>query len=393
MKNRQIFSGMQILSANQLLANHAVIVEDNLINAIVPVDRIKNYLPAQQHEFDSSCYLIPGMIDLHVHGANGKDVMDADPGSLTVISEALAREGVTGFLATTMTAENQHLENALATVAEYKQAEAGASILGVHLEGPFISREKMGAQNAKYAQLPNVDLIKSWQKIADQSIKLVTLAPELPGAIELIKALKSMNITVSVGHTNATYEETCHAIAAGCTQATHLFNAMSGIHQRKPGATCALLLASDTYAELIADGLHLSPAIVKLAYQMKTKLRVLLVSDAMRAKCMGDGCYDLGGQDVHVKSGKATLADGTLAGSTLHLPQAVKNMVEYTGCSLIDAVQMATLNPAQALGIAQRKGSIAVGKDADLVILDSDLYVLQTMRAGKPVFSKQTVIH
>jgi N-acetylglucosamine-6-phosphate deacetylase len=217
-------------------------------------------------------------------------------------------------------------------------------------------------------------------------IKLVTLAPELPGALPLIKALRDRHIIVSAGHTNATYAEMVAAIRAGCSQATHLFNAMRGLHQREPGAVGALLLSHDVMAELIVDGLHLHPAIVELALRLKGKEKLLLVTDAMRAKCCDDGEYDLGGQTVMVRAGKAKLSDGTLAGSTLRMPQALKNMVQFTSCSLADAVSMAATNPAHVLGLSDRKGTIAVGKDADLVVLNAALDVAFTMREGREVF-------
>lgn len=383
---RQIFSGMRILSGNKWLTDHAVIVEHGLIKAIIPANMIKHHMPAEKHEYPADHYLIPGLIDLHIHGAHGKDVMDAKIDSLLAISDALLREGVTSFLATTMTASADAIENAVACVAEFMSMPGGASVLGAHLEGPFISRDKLGAQNGEYVQAPDLELFKRWQKAADNKIQIITLAPELPGAIDFIKALHGMNVNTSIGHTSATYNETLEAIAAGCTQATHLFNAMSGIHQRDPGAVTALLQSRDINAELVVDGFHLHPAIVRLAYQLKGKEKILLVSDAMRAKCMGDGCYDLGGQEVQVAKGKATLHDGTLAGSTLHLPEAIKNMAIFSNCPLEEAIQMATFNPAQVLGLTQRKGSIDIGKDADLVVMDAELVVKRTVRMGHTVY-------
>jgi N-acetylglucosamine-6-phosphate deacetylase len=383
---RQIFTGMQILSGNKWLTDHSVVVEGGYIKAIISANMIEHHLPATKHEYFRDHYLIPGLIDLHVHGANGKDVMDGKIDSLLTISDALLREGVTGFLATTMTASADAIENAVACVSEFMQTPAGVSLLGAHLEGPFISRDKLGAQNAEHVQLPDIELFKKWQKTADNHIKLVTLAPELPGALDFVRALQDQQVVVSVGHTNATYEETLEAISAGCTQATHLFNAMSQMTQRAPGAVGALLLSRDVNAEIIVDGVHLHPAIVRLAYQVKGKEGLLLVSDAMRAKCMGDGCYDLGGQDVHVKEGKATLVDGTIAGSTLHLPDAIINMVKFSNCQLGEAIQMATFNPAQVLGLTQKKGSIDVGKDADLVVMDAGFAVKQTVRMGETVY-------
>jgi N-acetylglucosamine-6-phosphate deacetylase len=381
---RSIFLGLKILYGSTFVSNHAVIVEDGIIKEIVAADSIKPFLPAKLYEFPNDHYLIPGLIDLHIHGANGHDVMDGNRQALLGISHALASEGVTGFLATTMTAHYDRINTALTAIAEVMACpqDQGATILGVHLEGPFISRAKMGAQRGDEIISPDPALLSRWQECAKGAIKLVTLAPELPQALELIKKLNQMGITASIGHTDATYAETNLAVNAGCSHATHLFNAMRGIHQREPGATTALLLAENVNAELIVDGLHLHPAIVELALRVKGKNKIILVTDAMRAKCLGDGEYDLGGQLVAVRSNAAKLADGSLAGSTLRMPQAIKNMVQFSHCSLEEAVYMASYNPACALGLEKYKGSIAKDKHADLVVMNADLDVMMTMRNG-----------
>lgn len=383
--NRSIFMGLQILVDNNWVQDHALIVEEGVIKEIVSANNIKNLSSAKLYEFPRDHYLIPGLIDLHIHGAAGHDVMDGTAEALLAMQRTLAKEGVTGFLATTMTADHERISSVLKTIAKVMPNKEGAAILGVHLEGPFISPKKIGAQNNQAICLPDAALVSHWQALANGAIKLITLAPELPEALQLIKKLNEMGIITSVGHTNATYAETHLAIDAGCTHATHLFNAMRGIHQREPGAVGALLLAEKVNAELIVDGLHLHPAIIELALRVKGKDKLLLVTDAMRAKCLGDGQYDLGGQMVMVRSDKATLADGTLAGSTLSMPQAIKNMVQFTQCSLADAIYMASYNPARVLGIANRKGSIEKGKDADLVVMGPALEVKMTMREGHKV--------
>lgn len=383
--HRLILTGMQILQNDQFLIDHAVIVERGLIKGIVPANMISNHLPANCYEFPRDAYLVPGFIDLHMHGLHGFDVMDARESSLQGISQALAKEGVTGFLATTMTCENQEMEATLTAIAKSTDRLAGARLLGVHLEGPFISNEKKGAQRPS-GLLPDINLFKYWQALSGQKIKIVTLAPELLGAIDFIKYLHHMDVIVSIGHTNADYEQTLLAIANGATHATHLFNAMSGIHQRQPDAAGALLLSDNIKAELIVDGIHLHPAMVQLAYRIKQKDRLFLITDSMRAKCMQAGQYELGGQMVEVNRGVAALPGGVLAGSLLRLPEAVKNMVKFTGCALPDAITMATLNPASALKMDRQKGTIAIGKDADLVVLDHDFNVMMTIREGIPIF-------
>jgi N-acetylglucosamine-6-phosphate deacetylase len=383
---RHILKGMQILIEHKWEQDHAVMFENGVIKAILPEDMIKHHLPVKVREFSPDYYLVPGFIDLHIHGAGGKDVMDGSVEALAAISGALAAEGVTGYLATTMTADRQHIENVLRTIAMAMPDKNGAAIIGAHLEGPFISSARLGAQRGEHTELPDHKLVMHWQEIAKGAIRLVTLAPELPGVLQLIKILHDMGVIASVGHTNSTYAETCDAIAAGCTHATHLFNAMRGLHQREPGAVGALLLAHEVMAELIVDGLHLHPAIVALALRLKGKDGLLLVTDAMRAKCLGDGTYELGGQAVSVKSSMATLEDGTLAGSTLRMPEAIKNMMQFTKCSLVDAISMATINPARVLKLSDRKGTIEVGKEADLVVMNANLDVVLTLREGREIF-------
>ncbi len=383
---RQILSGMQCLVNHAWVCDHAVVVEEGKIKAIIPTEMIAHHLPATQHHFSQDHYLLPGFIDLHVHGVSGHDVMDADVNALHAIERQLAQEGVTGFLATTMTASHARLTQVLATIAIAQKTPVGARLLGVHLEGPYIAVEKCGAQAAQEIQAPNLDAFKALQASAQQQIKMVTLAPELAHAIPFIRALTAMGVITAIGHTNATYAQTCAAIDAGCHYATHLFNAMRGLHQREPGAVGAILLAKQVVAELIVDGVHLHPAVVALAYAMKGKDELVLVTDAMRAKCLGDGDYDLGGQQVTVRQQRAYLPDGTLAGSVLRMPQAIQQMVLFSGCSLIDAIHMATMTPARILGLDQVKGSIAVGKDADLVVMDANYHIALTLVAGEQVY-------
>jgi N-acetylglucosamine-6-phosphate deacetylase len=364
-----LLSGAQVYTATGILVNDAV--------------KILNF-PANYH-------LVPGFIDLHTHGANGADVMDATPDALATISKTLAAEGTTAFLATTMTASVKQIDSALKNIHAFMQASApGAAILGVHLEGPFLAATKMGAQQPDNLCLPDVKMMAHWNTVSGNTIRLVTLAPELAGSDALIKFLRKQNIIASIGHTNATFAEANSAIAAGCTHATHLFNAMRGIMQREPGTVTAALLAPEVMAELIVDGVHLHPAIVKLALATKGKDKIVLITDAMRAKCLADGCYDLGGQMTAVKAGQVQLADGTLAGSVLQMSSALQNVMRFTDCSLADALLMAATNPARQLGLAKRKGCIAEGMDADLVVLDDKLQVVLTICGGRIVFENIT---
>lgn len=394
--NKIIFSGMRILHGEKWIAHHALVVEAGKIKAIIPDNMISHHKPAKNIQLGADDMLVPGFIDLHIHGAQGSDVMDGTPEAFITISNALAEEGVTGYLATTMTASKEKIDTVLSAIPQAMQQKTGAAILGVHLEGPFIAKSKCGAQNEKEIRAPDAVLVTEWQRLAQGAIKLVTLAPELPGAEAFIATLREANIIPAIGHTDANYEQTRKAIQAGCSHATHLFNAMSGLQQRAPGAVGAILLSDEVSADLIADGVHVHPATVALAYRLKGNDHLILISDAMRAKCMCDGQYDLGGQQVTVQNGTAALNNGALAGSLLKLPQAIKNVMQFTTCTLVEAIHMASYNPARKLQLDTKKGSIEIGKDADLVVFTSELDVKMTMREGVVVFTKQTmneVIH
>lgn len=388
-----LLSNLQIYTETGICKNGSVLIEDGRIAGIYASDNF----PKDCHviEFPNDCYLVPGFIDLHIHGANGGDTMDASFEALHTMCQALAKEGTTGFLATTMSADVSDISQVLAVTNDFMRKQhssltfnKGARILGVHLEGPFISPQKVGAQRSDKILNPQIELIQTWQNLNDQIIKLVTLAPELPGSVALIEFLKQNQIIASVGHTNATFAETMSAIKAGCSYATHLFNAMRGMHQREPGAVTAALLSDQVMAELILDGQHLHPAIVQLAVKLKSKNNLVLVTDAMRAKCLNDGIYDLGGQAVTLKNNTAQLADGTIAGSVLKMNSALKNLLSFTDCTLADAVQMTSENPARQLGIFNKKGSIALQKDADLVVMDAQFNILLTICQGEIVFQK-----
>lgn len=377
-----VISGAQVYAEQGILRNASVAVTENKIQQISAVTT----LPAQEKlQFPASYHLIPGLIDLHIHGAKGKDIMDGDEVALATVVAALAQEGVTGFLATTMTASQEKISSVLANIAAFaKNHSRGAKILGVHLEGPFLAPQKVGAQRADKILTPDIELLKHWQQVSGNLIKLVTIAPELKQSLEFIRFLRQQNIVASMGHTDATYDQAVAAIDAGCTHVTHLFNAMRGLHQREPGLIAAALLAEHVSTELIVDGVHLHPAIVELV--LKIKRNAVLVTDAMRAQCMPDGVYDLGDQHVKVQQGIARLQDGTLAGSTLKMSAALRNLIRFTRCELVDAVKLAAENPAKTLGIFQRKGSIAEGKDADLVVLNEKLEVVLTVVEGEVVF-------
>lgn len=370
-----------------------IYIEDGKINEMGPIEKVPSRLQeAEKIELSKEHTVVPGFIDVHIHGAAGADTMDATPEALTVMANALPAEGTTSFLATTITQKHENIEKALANAAHYcehRNSPGKAEILGIHLEGPFINAKHKGAQPEEYILNPDLSLFKKWQKLAGGRIKLVTIAPELENGLEFVRYLDKNGVVASIGHTDAVYEEMEKAVKAGAKHVTHLFNGMRGIHHREPGAAGAALLFKELMVELIADGIHVHPEVMKLISRAKGTDGMILITDAMRAKCLKNGIYDLGGQDVSVSGGKALLADGTLAGSILKMNDSIKNTINATEISLEEAVKMASSNPAKQLKVFDRKGSIALGKDADITVLTSDYQVDLTICRGEVAFKKR----
>lgn len=335
--------------------------------------------------------LIPGMIDIHIHGVDGADTMDATPEAMYTMAKALPKEGTTSFLATTITQSHGKLENALKNVGEYmKQPQEAcvAEVIGIHLEGPFISKKRAGAQPLEYITAPDLELFGKWQALSNGTIKVVTVAPEEENGLEFIRYLKQAGVVASIGHSNATYEDVDRAIEAGASHVTHLFNGMTGLHHREPGVVGAALVRDELKVEIIVDGIHVRPEIVKHTYKSKNSDAIILITDSMRAKCLKAGTYDLGGQQVNVSDDRATLHDGTLAGSILEMGNALRNFRAYTECSLEELVKVTSSNPAMSLNVFDRKGSVKEGKDADFVLLDSNLEVMMTYCRGNLAFNR-----
>lgn len=342
-------------------------------------------------ELNENLIVIPGFIDEHIHGAAGSDAMDGTIEDLNKIACALATEGTTGFLATTMTQSPENITKALNAVRDYRSSNIaeGAEILGVHLEGPFIAKEHVGAQPLEYVATPSVETFKKYEEASGDSIKIVTLAPEVEGAEDLIKYLKSKNIVASVGHTGSKYADVERAVLAGATNATHTYNAMKGVHHREVGTVGATFLFDELNAEVICDGIHVSAPAIRLLYKNKPHEKFTLITDAMRAKHMPDGDYELGGQPVIVKNGEARLHDGTLAGSVLKMNVAVKNVMKFLNLPLEEVVKYASINPARNLGMDNVMGSIKEGKLANLVVVDNELNVYMTIRNGQVIYRKE----
>lgn len=379
-----------IYAENGIIPNGYISITNDKISAI---GEMEEYVPGSSEKVldVQGKTIVPGMIDVHIHGAAGADVMDATPEALGKMAVFLAKEGTTSFLATTITQSPERIEKALSNIADYMkhhQSAGKAECIGVHLEGPFINAKRKGAQPLEFILEPDVERFKKWQAIAQGQIKLVTFAPEEPGGYELAAYLKETGVIASIGHSDATYDQVMEGIEAGIRHVTHLFNGMRGFHHREPGVAGAAMLREELNVEMIADGIHINPRSVRLAYQQITSDRILLITDAMRAKCMKQGSYDLGGQKVTVTERDARLEDGTLAGSILKMKDAAKNMIKYTGCSMEEVIQMTASNAAKELKIADRKGSIRVGKDADLVVLNPDLDVYLTICRGEFAYQK-----
>ncbi|WP_068673482.1 N-acetylglucosamine-6-phosphate deacetylase [Oceanobacillus sp. Castelsardo] len=325
---------------------------------------------------------IPGFIDTHIHGANGADTMDATEEALDSITEFLPKEGTTSFLATTITQSNENIEKALKNIATYENKKGQAELLGVHLEGPFVEPSKAGAQPKEFIQKPNVELFFRWQQISGGKIKTITMAPEHDVEGIFIQEVAKSGVNVSAGHTAIQFPKMKQAVKFGVSQLTHLCNAMNGVHHRDVGAVGAAFLLKELHAELISDGIHIVPEMLQLIYDMIGRDRLILITDGMRAKGLPPGAYELGGQPVKVSEDQATLKDGTLAGSMLTMIGSARNMMKLDGVGLKDIVKMASENPAKQIGVFDRKGTIEIGKDADILLLDEQLHIKYTISCG-----------
>lgn len=379
MSNYVITNG-RIYTEEQVIENGYLVVEDGKISDIQEGE----YTGDLQQVDAKGQNILPGFIDIHIHGGYGEDAMDASYEGLKHLAEQLLSEGTTTFLATTMTQSDENIEKTLKNIVAYQadqQKGEAAEIGGVHLEGPFISEHKVGAQNPKYVQRPSVSKIQHFQEIANGQIKIITFAPEVEGAHETLNALHD-DIIFSMGHTVATFDEANEAVEHGAKHITHLYNAATPFEHRDPGVFGAAWTNKGLNTEIIVDGVHSHPASVNIAYKQKGNEHMYLITDAMRAKGMKDGEYDLGGQNVIVKGKEARLASGALAGSILRMNDGLRNLMTYTNDSLENLWRVASLNQAKALKIDDTKGSLAIGKDADIVIANDEIEISKTIKAG-----------
>jgi N-acetylglucosamine-6-phosphate deacetylase len=362
-----------------------ILIREDVIEAIGP--RAGMSLPSGAQEIRATGKTaVPGFIDVHIHGAGGRDVMEGSAEALRAVTRKVSQYGTTSLVATTVTASTGETLRAVEGIAAYiarqrESEDSRAEIIGIHFEGPFISKERRGVHPSEWIQLPSTATLHKFLKAAAGNARMITIAPEVPGADPCIDVAREAGLVVSIGHTDATYEQARAAIARGARSATHVYNAMRPFSHRDPGVIGAVLTSPDINAELIADGVHVEAAAMKLLLLAKGAAHVTLVSDGLSATGMPDGRYTLGDFEVTVSGGVCRNAEGILAGSTLTLDRALRNIVAL-GISLSDAVRMLTQNPATLLGIEFKKGSLRVGADADILLLDEGLHVTNVWARG-----------
>ena len=335
--------------------------------------------------------ICPSLIDIHVHGGAGYDAMDDAPEAMNGISNYLAAGGVTGFLATTQTAPRQELLESVKRIFEAMEAGlGGARLLGLHMEGPYLSEERRGAQHIDAIRAPDTEELGALHAAAGGLLRIVTLAPEVPGALGAISWLADNGVVASAGHTDADYDTALAAFGHGLSHVSHLYNGMRGLHHRDPGILGAALTDGRVSVELIADGLHIHPAALRLAALCKGPAKTVLVSDSIKPAGLPDGEYTYRGRRMMLRDGLVRLPDGVIAGSSIRLNDAVRMMVEEAGFSVLEAVQMASHSPARVLRLTPGKGRLAEGSDADITIMDWDFNVKETIVGGDTVYRSDT---
>jgi N-acetylglucosamine-6-phosphate deacetylase len=382
MSQKLLITNCRLFDAPDDKRTTSVLIEDGIITQIGSSAGCDNTLDAQGR------IIAPGFIDVHIQGAGGADILDATPEALKAISRTCARFGTTSFLATTVfkpDRKNKHLPLA----AQYVNCDlGGANLLGIHLEGPFISLEKKGMVLPQCICPPSSKVLDKIMDITDGRLIMITIAPELPGNLKIIQRLVNSKVIASFGHSNATCEQALDGFNSGISHVTHLFNAMPPVHHRSPGPLIAIFQTKHITAQLICDGVHIHPAVLKFAFEILGPNRIIPITDGMQALGLGDGKYLYNGIEYESTDGAARYKNGTLIGTALGLNQLLNKLITFTDCPLDVAIKTVTQNPAGLLGLEDKKGSIAPGKDADLVLLDPDCSVHTTIVAGKIVFSK-----
>lgn len=381
---KYILKCKEVFLENKVVNDYSILIDNGFIKTI---DKNINH---DCNVIDLSKYkAIPGLIDLHIHGGNGYDTMDGTYESLNEISKFVAKHGVTSFLPTTVSASMDNIERAVINLKEtMEKGVDGAEILGLYLEGPYLTEEYKGAQPPNFMRPLNLEEIQRLINLSSNNIRIVTIAPEKKGSNEVISYLKDSGIKVSIGHTNATYDEVMDAFDIGASIGVHTFNGMRGLHHREPGVVGAILNKREAFAELIADNIHVHPAVMNILYMLKGSDKSYLISDCMRAGGLEDGEYMLGEVKVIVKNSIARTQSGSLAGSRLQIIEAIKNIIDATGISLYEAVKMATSTPARVLNLDNSIGSIKENRKANITIIDDNFNIIMTIINGKIVYEK-----
>lgn len=381
---KTVITAERLITSTQVIHHPVVVVQDEWITELGPREQLAIPSGARVHEFPGKT-LAPGFIDIHIHGGSGHDVMELSTSSLAAIERGMAKHGVTSYLPTTVTAPMpetlralEHLGKAVAAKGEPGRSRP----LGIHLEGPFISHAKRGVHPPENLLQPSPKLLREMNDASGGAVRMLTIAPEINGAIETITEAKALGIHSSLGHSNATFAEANAGIQAGARHATHTFNAMRPLDHREPGILGAVLSDDRMTADLIADGLHIDPAVIKLFLRAKGLDRAILITDAISATGMPDGKYKLGSFEVEVKGNRCDL-NGKLAGSVLTLDRAVRNVMSFVPLDLAQAIQLVTQNPARLLGMADTHGTLATGAMADIVVLTTEGEVAATMAGGQ----------
>ena len=376
----------RLISGNTIVEYPLLTLEDGRIRHIEPLTHLELERAHATHRFPDAT-LVPSYIDIHIHGCAGHDIMEATPEAFHAVGSYLATRGVGAYLPTTVTAPREETLRSLAGLAHQigrqHQSPTGATPLGIHLEGPFLSHKKRGVHTDSLIEAPSIALFERFWQASEGCIKLMTIAPELPGAADLIAYATRLGVRCSMGHSDATPSEAHAGAAAGASSATHTFNAMSALDHRNPGLVAYILDQRSLFAEIICDGIHVDPLMVRLFSRLKPEDRILLVTDGMSATGMPNGSYLLGDMKVEVLDGRCT-SNGVLAGSVLTLDRGVRNFIEFTGASLSAAVAAASRNPAQMIGIDDCWGTLAAGRSANITVLSPSNAVVQTFLAGNP---------
>lgn len=396
--SKMLLENISVVGPKKIRPENTILIEDDIISAVFRKSRKK--IQAVQSEQEASdvkledvekrfslpdgYYAAPGFIDIHTHGAAGRDITDGKKEAWKKISRFKLSCGTTSYLATIVSSPPEKTKNLCRRLTDYISSGEDPVMLGVHMEGPFLNPEKKGAQNEKHLREPDLTEVKNWHEILGSYLQIISLAPELEGSREIIGYAGQNNIVTGAAHTVANYEQTRSSFEAGLELGVHFLNGMKAFHHRDPGVIGAFLEEKDMPVEIIADGIHLHPATIRMLINNRDPYSIIAVTDAMRAAGCEEGTYELGGQSVYIEDGEARLENGSLAGSTLTMEKTLKNLISIAGLDISSACRLLSKNPADLLGLGDR-GEIAAGKKADIVILDEELNVEMTVKEGKVV--------